>query len=63
MKILYIGTVSENNEYERILSQSRVKASAAPHVFETTFAKGLIENEIGEEDIEFLFYLLMLLFQ
>lgn len=54
MKILYIGTVSENQEYEKILAESRVKASSAPHVFETTLAKGMIENGIGEEDIEFL---------
>ncbi len=54
MKILYIGTVSENSEYEKILAQSRVKASSAPHVFETTFAKGLMENGIEENDITFL---------
>ncbi|MBQ3057197.1 MAG: hypothetical protein IJC95_06915, partial [Clostridia bacterium] len=54
MKILYIGTVSENNEYERILKESRVKASSAPHVFETAFTKGLIENGVDAKDIDFL---------
>lgn len=54
MKILYIGTVSENEEYESILKNSRVKASAAPHAFETAFVKGLIENGVAPEDIEFL---------
>lgn len=54
MKILYIGTVSENNEYEKILKESRVKASAAPQAFETAFVKGFIENGIKEEDVQFL---------
>lgn len=54
MKILYIGTVSENNEYEKILKESRVKASAAPQAFETAFVKGFIENDIKKEDIQFL---------
>lgn len=52
MKILYIGTVSENNEYEKILKESRVKASAAPQAFETAFVKGLIENGVKSEDVE-----------
>ncbi len=54
MKILYIGTVSENNEYERILKESRVKASAAPQTFETAFVKGFIENGVDVDDIQFL---------
>lgn len=54
MKILYIGTVTENNEYEKILKESRIKASSAPHVFETAFAKGLAENGVTAEEIEFL---------
>lgn len=54
MKILYIGTVSENNEYEKIIKESRVKASIGPQAFETTFAKGLIDNGITDEDITFL---------
>lgn len=53
MKILYIGTVSENNEYEKILKASRVKASAAPQAFETAFVKGFIENGVKGEDIQF----------
>ena len=54
MKILYIGTVSENNEYEKILSESRVKASAAPQAFESALMRGFIENGIKAEDIEIL---------
>lgn len=54
MKILYIGTVSENNEYEKILKESRVKASAAPQAFETAFIKGLAENGVAADDINFL---------
>ncbi len=54
MKILYIGTVSENNEYEKILNESRVKASAAPQTFETAFVKGLVENDVTSDDINFL---------
>lgn len=54
MKILYIGTVSENNEYEQILKESRVKASAAPQAFESAFVKGFIENGIDSKDISFL---------
>lgn len=54
MKILYIGTVSENNEYEKILRESRVKASAAPQAFETAFIKGLIENGVDAKDVDFL---------
>lgn len=54
MKILYIGTVSENDEYEKILRESRVKASAAPQAFETAFVKGLIENGVNADDIDFL---------
>lgn len=54
MKILYIGTVSENGEYEKILKESRVKASAAPQAFETAFVKGFIENGVKNEDIQFI---------
>lgn len=54
MKILYIGTVSDNNEYEKILKNSRVKASAAPQTFETAFMKGLVENGIKSDDITIL---------
>lgn len=54
MKILYIGTVSENNEYERILRESRVKASAAPQAFESALIRGFVENGIKPEDIEIL---------
>ncbi len=54
MKILYIGTVSENNEYEKILKASRVKASAAPQAFETAFVKGLVENGVVADDVNVL---------
>ena len=30
MKLLYIGTVSESQEYERIVRESKVKPSVAP---------------------------------
>ncbi len=54
MKILYIGTVSENNEYEKIMKQSRVKASVAPHTFETAFLKGFLQNGVSGRDLEIL---------
>lgn len=54
MKILYIGTVSEATEYERIVSDSKVKPSSAPHLFETTFLEGMIENGFGCDNLEIL---------
>ena len=35
MKLLYIGTASESQEYERIVRESKVKPSVAPQTFET----------------------------
>lgn len=54
MKILYIGTVSENSEYERIVKKSRVKPSVAPQAFETAFVKGCFDAGVSSECIDFL---------
>ena len=41
MKLLYIGTASESQEYERIVRESKVKPSVAPQTFETAFLNGV----------------------
>lgn len=50
MKLLYIGTVSESQEYERIVRESKVKPSIAPQVFEMAFLNGVKAN--GVTDVE-----------
>lgn len=50
MKLLYIGTVTESQEYEQIVSESKVKPSVAPQTFETAFLNGVKAN--GYTDVE-----------
>lgn len=50
MKILYIGTVTESQEYEQIVKESKVKPSVAPQTFETAFLNGVKAN--GFIDVE-----------
>ena len=50
MKLLYIGTVTESQEYERIVRESKVKPSVAPQTFETAFLNGVKAN--GFTDVE-----------
>ena len=50
MKLLYIGTASESQEYERIVRESKVKPSVAPQAFETAFLNGVKAN--GVNDVE-----------
>lgn len=46
MKLLYIGTASESQEYEKIVRESKVKPSIAPQVFETAFLNGVKANGV-----------------
>ena len=50
MKILYIGTVTDNAWFEKLVSNSSSKPSAAPQTFENTLLKGI--KKIGFENIE-----------
>ena len=50
MRLLYIGTVTESQEYERIVKDSKVKPSVAPQTFETAFLNGVRAN--GFADVE-----------
>lgn len=50
MRLLYIGTVTESQEYERIVKDSKVKPSVAPQTFETAFLNGVRAN--GFTDVE-----------
>ncbi len=47
MKLLYLGTASENQEYERIVRESKVKPSVAPQAFETAFLNGVKANGVN----------------
>ena len=45
MKLLYFTTANNEENYERIQSQSRVKASVATQVFETALLRGMAQQE------------------
>ena len=48
MKLLYIGTVSESREFERIVKESKIKPSVAPQTFETAFLNGVRSNGVAD---------------
>ena len=50
MKILYIGTVTNNEWFEEMVSNSSSQPSAAPQTFENTLLRGIKNN--GFENIE-----------
>lgn len=49
MKILYFGTVCNEEHYSRLLSEFRVKPSVAPLVFESALLKGFAQNQADLE--------------
>lgn len=53
MKILYLGTVCDFEEYEKILKKCKSKPSVASVVFETALIRGMAENNA---DIQILSY-------
>ena len=50
MKLLYIGTVSESREFERIVKESKIKPSVAPQTFETAFLNGVRANGVADAE-------------
>ena len=50
MKLLYIGTVSESREFERIVKESKIKPSVAPQTFETAFLNGVKANGVTDAE-------------
>ena len=50
MKILYIGTVTNNEWFEEMVLNSSSQPSAAPQTFENTLLRGIKNN--GFENIE-----------
>lgn len=53
MKILYFGTVCNSASYEKILSRSHIRPSAAPFVFENALAQGFAEQDADVEVFSF----------
>lgn len=53
MKLLYFGTVCNSDSYDKVLSGSKVKPSAAPFVFEKALTQGFAENNADVEVFSF----------
>ena len=50
MKILYIGTVLSNQQFEKNLAKSKIKMTSAPQTFESAILQGFKRN--GFENLE-----------
>lgn len=53
MKILYIGTVCDVQNYENEIAKYRVKPTVAPLVFETALIGGFAQNEVNVDILTF----------
>lgn len=53
MKLLYFGTVCNSESYDKLLSGSKVKPSAAPFVFEKALTQGFADNCADVDVISF----------
>ena len=53
MKVLYLGTVCNTENYEKEIANDKIKPSVAPLTFETALVEGFADNNIDVDIISF----------